>query len=155
MISFERRPFYNSFIQKTGEIAAKFVSTDPKPRSQAAGSLLESIYKVDQLIGSSLLMMDPKNLFVQVIALERGNHSVADLVEHDPLTRGLINGEPVTKTETSVLYKTTFEELSMLVSNTKKSADGSNVDLLTATLIGSDILASGEIRLDNSNTIKI
>ena len=138
MLSIERRPFYDGFIKKTGEIAAKFVSTNPKPQGQVAGILVNRINQVDAQVGNELLTRGSDNLFVPIISLPRGRmHTIPDLIENDPLTKGLITGKDLFPEEQNrkSLYKSIIPGCFILVTIDKESVGGDEV--INSYLIGS------------------
>jgi len=132
MISAERRPFYDGFMDKTGKIASKFVSSNPKPTGQEAGSLINRINQVDFQLGSQLLMMSPDNLFVPIISLQRGSQStIPDLIENDPLTKGLIIGDDLSPKDAnrSSVYKSIIPDCSIVIIINKELVNEKEIEV--------------------------
>ena len=152
MISAERRPFYDAFVQKTGEIAAKFVRTNPKPNGSIAGSLLDRINQVDVQVGYELLTMNPDNLYVPIISLPRGRlNTIPDLIENDPLTKGLITGDDLLPSNNNrqALYKSIIPDCSVFF-NISKEFGFEEFDVIKSFLIGSEVLETGKFKLDKT-----
>ena len=151
MISAERRPFYNGFVKKTGEIAAKFVSSSPKPQGQETGSLVNRINQVDLQVGSELLTMGPDNLFVPIISLPRGSqNTIPHLIENDPLTKGLIIGEDLSPADANrrSLYKSIIPGCSVLIIINEESVGTEKIDVINAYLVGEKALETGKLEQD-------
>lgn len=148
MLLTERRTFYDSFIQKTADIAAKFVSTNPKPSGAEAAGLLNAINQVDLNVGSGLLMMGQDSLFAPVLSTVRGNSSIPNFLEQNPLLQGLVeNHKPYVHTEDTYLYRTPFENVSLMITSVNDPQIG-KADVLKASLIGSKVIESGKLNLD-------
>ena len=145
MLSEARRPFYDAFIKKTGEIAANFVSTNPKPSGIGAKTIMDRINGIDNGLGQGLLTRDPENLAVRVFLVLKSGHPVSDLIDHEPVTKGLIKGEVKKQLgDGTLIFETDFKDLFIVVKEETElvgtGTGASHEKVLNSTLVGSNII---------------
>ena len=118
MISSERRPIFDQIIGLTGHIQAEFVSTPPKPNPFKVQSVQEDMLTLDRKFGEALMMHGPQDLDevgIKTIgkAYSEDNKKIFEI---DPLTKGLIVGEPTTNAATrGILYNTPINGVFLLI----------------------------------------
>jgi len=136
MLPEARRPFYESFTGKTGDVAANFART--KPTGTVMGDIMNRINKIDKDVGQNLMMNDPESL--NVVIGEQNSFSMyhGDIGDYknDPITLDLIKGEPIKTDKDLIIFESTIQGLFIKI--TGKWSGGNTGFQVTSSLIGSN-----------------